>query len=111
MENASVVLYAWGPHRSTFDTRVAILPLAALTLTVAPERVRHVGMRSGSMVLAILLTPAELREVEKAHQFLLVGDILTHSDLDWGTVGMTMTAILQNQVEPLLSNKKSRRKR
>lgn len=127
MNSTVVVLYAWGPYKTTFDTQlVQVLELSGVSSNVSaveevkklgfeiqPDRCRFIGTRQATpggehtTVFAILLTPEEIsgRTVRR------VGDMFTQPDVHWAMVGVIMAALLCHQVEPLPSNVKRKRKR
>lgn len=124
MNSTSVVLYAWGSHKTTFDTKlvqVLELPGVCSNVSVVEEvqkatgievetaRCRFIGTRQSLptkalhiTVFAILLTAEEVgsRVVRR------VGDILSQPDVPWAKVGVIMTALLCHQVEPIPAKRK-----
>jgi hypothetical protein len=111
-----IVLYAWGPHRTMFDTRVLLLDDASVLpgLKPKPGRFRELAPREvspGQPLMALsarLLTSTEVNRVEK-HGFVFqrMGDIL-QSEVPWSKVGQIVTAVMGNQVDPIRGIKRPR---
>lgn len=108
----AVVLYAWGPHKTTFDTMVTMLrqdeaPNANTAGLKLKDRLRFVGDRGQVSIYAALLKPKEAKGPLKGRR---LGDILVDPEVSLGDVGMIMVSVLGTQVEHLGNMKKRLRK-
>jgi len=112
----SMVLYAWGPNHTTFDTKVILVDdphrLEAMGFQFDSQRLREVLPRRGTSVLtAVLLTSIELQDLEKLGlTSRRLGDVLLEADKSWSEVGMIFAAIFSGHVEPIKDVKRSRRR-